>query len=75
MVNLVNFWTIEWSNSQKQFHVDRLDITLKRNIRAMSEGRATDYILIGLANSHEEAHAISRELEPLATGFEPLPIA
>lgn len=74
MVNPVNFWTVEWSNSQKRFHIDRLDISLRNNVEAMREDRPNDYILVGLANSHEEASALSRELEPFAKGFVPLPI-
>lgn len=75
MVNTINFWTVEWSNSQKRFHIDRLDISLRNNIGAMHKGRSNDYILVGLANSHEEAHSLSRELEPFAKDYVPLPIA
>lgn len=75
MVNSTDFWVVEWSNSQKRFHIDRLDFSLRNNVEAMREDRPNDYILVALANSHKEASEHSRELKPFAKGFVPLPIA
>ena len=55
---MTKLWTVEWSYSQKQYHVDTLERTLARNLKAFTENRACDYIVLAVADSHDEAHKI-----------------
>ena len=55
---MTKLWTVEWSYSQKQYHVDTLERTLARNQKAFTENRSCDYIILAIADSHEEAHKI-----------------
>ena len=55
---MTKLWTVEWSYSQKQYHVDTLERTLARNQKAFTGNRSCDYIILAIADSHEEAHKI-----------------
>ena len=48
-------WVVEWSESQKSFHIDTLEKTLKRNTSAFIDKRKTDYKPLALASSQSEA--------------------
>lgn len=47
---------VEYSKSQKCFHVDEVKRSLKSNLQALRAYRPTDYIPIGLFETCEEAH-------------------
>lgn len=60
---MTKLWTVEWSYSQKHYHVDALERTLARNRKAFTENRGCDYIVLAIADSHEEAHKICDEYD------------
>ena len=50
-------WVVEYSKSQKCFHVDTLESSVQKNNAAFSADRnkIPDFIIIHIANSYEEA--------------------
>ena len=52
--NTANPWCLEWSHSQQSFNLARLSEVIKQNYNAMKEGRPSDYILVGMANTSIE---------------------
>lgn len=49
-------WTVEYSPSQKVFHVDTLDKVLEVNRRTVAQGIAPGFVPLHVAATHEEAH-------------------
>ena len=45
---------VEWSVSQRAFHVEPLSRTLERNVKAFRRGSGSDYIPIGIFNDDKE---------------------
>lgn len=48
-------WTVEWSGSQKCFHVDPLEKTIAANLTAFLEHRSNDYQILAIVKTHAEA--------------------
>ena len=48
---------VEWSASQRAFHIEPLERACERNLRAFSRGSATDYIPIAVCNNDAELDA------------------
>lgn len=59
----IKYWTVEWSESQKCFHVDWLKRILQKNTEMFFEEIETDYILLGIFKSHKDAHSFVDELK------------
>lgn len=55
-----DLWVAEYSLSQKTIHVQTVSEACSRNIEASLSGRPTDYLMIGLGESYEEASRIAR---------------
>lgn len=55
-----DLWVAEYSLSQKAIHVQTVREACSRNIEAALNNRATDYLVIGLGESHEEASRIAK---------------
>ncbi len=67
-MNFIN-WIIEYSVSEKAFHVAELSQTLKRNLKLAIQGISKDYLIVGGGITREEAEAFCQELKSLlATG-------
>jgi hypothetical protein len=66
--NLAGFKVLEYSPTQRCFHVQTVGEMLKKNIRVFKEGRVTDYVCIGIFHNKEKlqpfldmAHEVLRE--------------
>lgn len=64
-MNLSKIWVVEYSVSQKCFHVDKLDVTVKSNFDDAKRGLSTDYIPVAVCRSHDAAIDISKALRVL----------
>lgn len=49
-------WVLEYSPRQKAFHVESLEEAVKHNITNMFDESPTDYGVIGMFRTEEEAH-------------------
>lgn len=49
-------WVLEYSPRQKAFHVESLEEAIKTNINNMFADNLTDYGVIGMFKTKEEAH-------------------
>lgn len=49
-------WVLEYSPRQKAFHVESLEESIKTNINNMFADNLTDYGVIGMFKTEEEAH-------------------
>lgn len=57
MINLKAIITVEFSLNQKCFHVDTVDKVLKTNLMSLCARKQTDFTLIGIFESYEDADA------------------
>lgn len=48
-------YVVEYSVKQKHFHIDTLETAIKNNQIAVSNKLETDYLIIGVVNTHAEA--------------------
>jgi hypothetical protein len=55
METLNKLWSLEWSFSQKFFHIEPLVAAVESNLRCLAAGGATDYVIIGIFESEEKA--------------------
>jgi len=55
-------WVVEWSEEQKEFHIDTLQSSIERNRRAYFLGRKAQYIIVSLANDIHHAGEICEQL-------------
>lgn len=51
-------WCCEFSPIQNAFHVDTLDRVLEINRQTAAEGKSPGFVILALAASSEEAHAL-----------------
>lgn len=56
-------WVVEWSPSQRQYHIQTVGEMLEANLRAVAHGVNVDYVPIAIARTAEEADQISNMLE------------
>ena len=81
MKNILDFEVLEWSETQKCFHVHTVKEMLRDNRRNASTGSRTDYIPVAIAETYEDLqiiketqfqHLIDRhvtyEIDPIVTG-------
>lgn len=54
---------VEWSDSQKAFHVIPPNSAFRANLDAWFAGRPCDFRVLGRFNSHEAAHAFVATLD------------
>jgi hypothetical protein len=54
--------SLEWSFSQKCFHIDDMATIIRENRSMILKGGSTDYVLIGLFANEEDASAIADKL-------------
>jgi hypothetical protein len=65
-------FVIEWSHSQKMFHIHTLEESIAQNTESMIDGTPTDYILVGTADTHEQAQLKCSRLKTQAKGYVPI---
>ena len=62
-------WVLEYSPSQRAFHVETVNEAIEKNISNMFKGRLTDYGIIGIFDNEENADAacekMKRKLYPI----------
>ncbi|WP_240224556.1 hypothetical protein [Rheinheimera hassiensis] len=61
-------WVVEWSEIQQQFHVDTLETTLKRNLQAFINDRPSQYVILCIADSQDQAHELCSEIKAVKYG-------
>lgn len=61
--NVNEMWVVEWSPSQKQYHIQTVGEMLEANLRAVAHGVDVDYVPIAIARTGVEADQISNMLE------------
>ena len=55
-------WVLEWSFNQRCFHIEPLLDAIKCNLRCYISDGATDYVLMGIFNSDDEASKAAQML-------------
>lgn len=60
-----NLYAVEWSESQKCFHVDDFEKTLTRNLNAFADGTANDYKILSIAEDTKQADQLIQLLKAL----------
>lgn len=57
-------FAVEYSKSQNSFHVQGLDEAIDKNFNAfmLNKDRLTDYVIVHLADSYEDARRICKML-------------
>jgi hypothetical protein len=71
-------YTVEWSEKQQCFHVDSLDSIIRKNLDLFFSEINSEYVLIGVFRSHEEAHKFISSLRSkrsIPTMYEKLELA
>ena len=48
-------YTVEYSVEQSCFHIERLKLTLERNLMDMFDGNSNDYKVIAICDDYDEA--------------------
>ena len=64
-MDLSEIWIVEYSRSQRCFHVETLDETVKANLYIAERGSNTDYIPVAVCRSHDAAIDTSEALRAL----------
>lgn len=54
-----SIYVVEYSVSQKVFHIDKLTTILLKNREAVKQGRSNDFMIIGFGQSYEAASYIA----------------
>jgi hypothetical protein len=54
--DVLNLYVLEYSPSQKCFHIDSLETAIETNLRQLKDGHPSDWALVGVTESREEAH-------------------
>ena len=55
-------WSLEWSHSQRQWHICRMARTINMNRRAFLYGKPNDYVIVGIYPTESECSALARDL-------------
>lgn len=58
-------WVVEYSGTQKAFHIETLAEALRSNSRQFAEGGMVDYVPLAIVSSHDEASTLCDRLEAL----------
>lgn len=56
-------WILEWSQSQRQWHVGLMARTITRNRRSFLNGKPNDFVIIGIYPTASECSALRRYLD------------
>lgn len=56
-------WVLEWSQSQRQWHVGLMARTITRNRRSFLNGNPNDFVIIGIYPTASECSALRRYLD------------
>ena len=65
-MNISTLFVVEWSESQKTFHVSQADDMIRENLECFYhqiDPDDSDWKVVGIANSYELAHSIVRQLK------------
>ena len=57
-IDLREMWMVEWSETQGWFHVGQVEEMIGKNIRSYVDGDETDYAIVGLADTQEDAEKL-----------------
>ena len=63
LIELREMWMVEWSENQGWFHAGNIDEMIGKNIRAYIDGSDTDYALVGIADTQEDAEKLMHLLK------------
>ena len=63
-MNTSDSYVVEFSHSQKTFHVDTYERMLKSNLSAFTRQRPSDWIPLGFFSTAEEASAFVNRIDP-----------
>lgn len=55
---MMDLWAVEYSPTQKALHVHQVGNAVQKNARMIFENQANDYLLVGLAQTREQAGII-----------------
>jgi len=61
--DLDNIYVLEWSYSQRCFHIDTLKRSLKINTTSFYENFDNVWLIVGIFNTQEEAYHLLHMLE------------
>lgn len=62
MTKAADLWLAEYSLTQDAMHVEQLSDAIRNSAEMIQAGESNDYMIIGAANSHDEASAICEAL-------------
>jgi hypothetical protein len=66
------FYILEYSPSQRAWHISTIEDVINKNLLAYLENRSlADYMLMGFARSHEELLALQAEITSAWTKLHP----
>lgn len=66
------FYILEYSSSQRAWHISTIEDVINKNLLAYLEGRSlTDYMLMGFARSHDELLSLQAEITGTWTKLHP----
>ncbi len=54
-------YVVEWSKKQDSYHIQTLEEMVASNMEAFLENRDSDFIVIGVTKSHDEARKLYRQ--------------
>jgi hypothetical protein len=67
------FYILEYSPSQRAWHISTIEDVINKNLLAYLENRSlADYMLMGFGRSHEELLALQAEITSTWTKLRPL---
>lgn len=55
------YYVSEYSHSQNDFHYDRLDVSMSRNLRACHNDQPSDWIILGIFETEDEAIQFNKQ--------------
>jgi hypothetical protein len=58
-------WVVEYSGTQKAFHIETLAEALRSNREQFAEGGMVDYVPLAIVSSHDEASTLCDRMEAL----------
>lgn len=64
-----NQFVVEWSRSQRTWHIKSLSSAIQVNKKAMLAGVSDDYKIVGLFESAEAASEWASQMEQVAKGL------
>jgi hypothetical protein len=68
---ITKLYVVEYSQSQKAFHVERILDMLSHNLTHVLNGEKTDFVPIGLFASYSEAVTFVQEARPKFENLQP----